>query len=409
MKKKILEQVNEVYSRENPSTYIKNFLDNKSINRYIENRKNFYLKLKLPPKSFKDCEVLDLGSGAGQNTIALSQMGAKCTLVDYDKASCLKSRRLFKKFSKNKFSIINKDIFKFKSKKKFDVVINNGVAHHTQNATKILDIACSFVKKKGFIIYGIANETGMFQRNLMRYILFKITKNEKEIIEKSKVLFKESLNRSIKFSGRTAKEIIADTFINPKFGAVKIKNVFNVFKKHKISNYSTYPELKDIKEFISTEETQFKLKNTKKQFYTLKKDRNKSLYLHDFQSMSLSTNKFPQKKNLRNLELIDKIREQVCLVINDKNRDDFNVNLKSYKRLMQKYLLKISKVKAIDVLDNEHEKDFFMEVVKLLDILKSHKNTNIIYNKLKKFLPKTEKLFKGYNGVGMNYYVGYKD
>ena len=27
----------------------------------------------------------------------------------------------------------------------------------------------------------------------------------------------------------------------------------------------------------------------------------------------------------------------------------------------------------------KHEKDFFMEVVKLLDILKSHKNTNIIY------------------------------
>ena len=407
MKKKIVDKVNEVYAVENPSTYIKTFLNNKSVKKFTENRKDLYLELKLSPKIFKDSDVLDLGAGAGQNTIAISQMGAKCTLIEYDKASCLKSNKLFKKFSKNKYTIINKDIFKFKSKKKFDIVVNNGVSHHTQNSSQVLNIACSLVKKNGFIVYGVATETGMFQRNLMRYILFKITKNEKEIIEKSKILFKESLNRSVKFSGRTIEEVIADTFINPKFAPVKVKTIFKIFKKHKISNYSTYPLIKNIAQFIATEETQLKLTNNKKQF-NQKNDVKDALFLHDFQSMSLSDNKFSQKENLRDLELIDNIREKVCSLINDKNRDNLDVNLQDYEKLMNKYLLKISKVKTINILDKKHEKEFFIEIIKLLNILKLKTNNEIIYNKLKRFLPKTKKLFKGYNGVGMNYYVGYK-
>ncbi len=299
---KVLDQVNKVYSKSNPSTYLKNFLKNSQIKKYVDNRKNFYLKLKLTNKSFKDSTVLDLGSGMGQNTIPLSYMGANCTLVEYDKKSFLASKKLFKKFSKKKFKIINKDIFKFKTKEKFDFVISNGVAHHTQNAYKILNRACSFVKKEGFIIIGIANQAGMFQRNLMRYILFTLSSNEKEIEKNAKILFKESLIRSKKFSGRSFSEIISDTFVNPKIAAINTYKIFEMFKKHKIASYSNYPEIKSLRNLLETNETQFKLISKNKQFYN-HIDFKKDFFIQDLQSMSLNNNPNNVKINKHFIEI----------------------------------------------------------------------------------------------------------
>ena len=54
----------------------------------------------------------------------------------------------FSKFN-NKFQIYNKDLFKFKSKKKFDFVVSNGVAHHTHDIKKNIEIAINFLKKGG--------------------------------------------------------------------------------------------------------------------------------------------------------------------------------------------------------------------------------------------------------------------
>ncbi|MDA9134156.1 class I SAM-dependent methyltransferase, partial [Candidatus Pelagibacter ubique] len=283
----VVHQVNKIYSKSNPSTYLKNFLNKKNVETFAKNRIDFFLKLKLTPKLFKDSDLLDLGCGTGQNSIAFSIMEANCTLIDYDKESCDRANLVFKKFSKNKFKIIKSDIFKYKDNKKYDFVVSNGVAHHTKSSSKILNIACSKVKKNGFIIYGIANQSGMFQRNLMRLILFSISKNNNDIMHFAKVLFKDSIDRSIKFSGRSAEEIISDTFLNPKFSAVKPLSILNTFNKYSIDLYSSFPDFKDIETFINTEHMQFKLTNNKS-----KKIFNKdSIHLHDFQSLSLNKNK----------------------------------------------------------------------------------------------------------------------
>ena len=112
--KKTLHAVNEVYSRENPSTY---FRKHSAFKTHTDNIEKFLLKLKLPAKIFKNSSLLDLGSGSGQLAIAYSKMGAKCVLVEYDKKSFLNSSKLFKKFAKNKYKLVNQDLFKFRTKK----------------------------------------------------------------------------------------------------------------------------------------------------------------------------------------------------------------------------------------------------------------------------------------------------
>ena len=167
-----LKKLDNVYSNQNPSFFIKNLNKKIKIKKLINNRKDFLLKLKLTERNFHNIELLDLGCGSGQNTIVFDSLGANCTMVEYNKNSYLNARKLFRLYSKNKFKIINKDLFKFRTKKKFDIVVSNGVAHHTFDVKKNIDLACKYVKKGGFLILGVCTPEGWFQRNLQRAILF---------------------------------------------------------------------------------------------------------------------------------------------------------------------------------------------------------------------------------------------
>tara|TARA_B100000795_G_scaffold263660_1_gene243122 strand:- start:1720 stop:2088 length:369 start_codon:yes stop_codon:yes gene_type:complete len=116
-KNNILLSVNKVYKEQIPSSYF-SLPNKKNINQIVYNKKKFLIKkLKLLPKIFENSDLLDLGCGSGQNTINYDWAGAKCTLVDYDKHSTVMARNLFTKHAKNNFKVINKDLFKFKSKK----------------------------------------------------------------------------------------------------------------------------------------------------------------------------------------------------------------------------------------------------------------------------------------------------
>ena len=151
MKNTVLKNLNNVYKRENPSTYITNL---SKIKNFVENRKNFLRDLKLPSQIFKDSSMIDFGCGSGQNSIVYDWLGSNCTLLEYDKESIANTTSLFKKFAKNKYKIIRTDLFNFKLKKKYDFVISNGVIHHTKDPLQNIKICCKTVKKNGFLILG---------------------------------------------------------------------------------------------------------------------------------------------------------------------------------------------------------------------------------------------------------------
>ena len=224
----ITQKVNEVYNKHNPSLYLNNL---SQVDKFIKDRINLLTALKLPERIFQNSTLIDYGSGTGLNTLVYDYLGAKCTLVEYDKKSYQYSKDLFKKFSKNKHQIYNKDIFSFRTNKKYDFVISNGVAHHTKNPILNLKICLKSLKNKGFFILGIGETNGFFMRNLQRLILYSLSNDQvlyslsndqEEIIQFAKILFKDHLKRSKKFSGRTSNEIIADTYLNPKINTLSL-------------------------------------------------------------------------------------------------------------------------------------------------------------------------------------------
>ena len=69
---------------------------------------------------------------------------------------------------------------------------------------------------------------------------------------------------------------------------------------------------------------------------------------------------------------------------------------------------KISNLEKISILDKKHNKRFFREAINIIKIINQKNDNKKKFFKLKRYISETRYIFKGYNGVGMNYYVGYK-
>ena len=164
--------------------------------------------------------------------------------VELNPLAIKKCKSYFKKFSKSKkYKIYNKSIFTFRSKKKYDFVSSIGVIHHT-DYKKAFNIKSSFLKKNGFMMLGIGNAAGMFQRNLQRYIIYYLSNNnEKKMYKLTKYLFPQFLRRAQKYGRRTLDSIIYDNFINPKDNHPTTKELLNLARKNKLSLYSSWPPI----------------------------------------------------------------------------------------------------------------------------------------------------------------------
>ena len=401
--KDVTQKVNKIYSKDNPSLYLKNL---SQIDKFIKNRINLLMALKLPKRIFNNSSLIDYGSGTGLNSLVYSFLGANCTLVEYDKKSYQFSKDVFKKFSKNKYQIYNKDIFSFKTDKKYDFVISNGVAHHTKNPFLNLKICLKSLKKNGFFILGIGETNGFFQRNLQRHILYLLSNNQEEIIEYAKILFKEHLNKSKKFSGRTINEIIADTYLNPKINTLNIKQIIEFFKKNNLDLYSFYGTIKSLSNLLESDTDQFRLKSLNKKFKKKFKSQ-MNLNLNDLESFSLSNNFYEKSQSLTysKINLLNTNLNKITSSINDIN---FNKKKKLDSNLINSTYKNIANFNKVDLLNKKHNLKFLNELKSLVKILNSSIKKEKKLLKIKKYLSNCKVLLKGFNGTGMNYFVGYK-
>jgi len=392
-----LKELDKIYSIQNPSFFI-NDLKKKKIDKLINNRINFLLKLKLTKKNFQNVDLLDLGCGSGQNTIVFDYLGARCTMVEFNKNSYNNARMLFKLYSKKKFKIINKDLFKFKTRKKFDIVVSNGVAHHTYNVKKNIELACQYVKKNGFLILGVCTPEGWFQRNLQRAILFEVSSSTDEIIKNAKKLFPQHLSESKKYGLRTVDEVIFDTYVNPKINCISFRDIKKIFYKNKISNFTSLNYDKNIYDFINPNYEQQKqsvIKDVSSKDYNLSP-------IHEF---SIANYSFKKKKLLKSYEQISESLNKVVAEVN-------NIDTKTKLNFSTKNLLnlanKINYGLKIDLIDTSYVLNFIKEINKIYKILSSKASKNIKFIRIQKTLRANKNLFNGTCGVGMNYFVGYK-
>jgi len=238
------QKVLEVYTKVNPSY------------RPIEDDKELYLKilksreqlffrhLKLPKKLFQNSNLLSLGCGTGEYEAIYAQWGAKLSCVEMNPISVSRTKKLFEAFNitdqLEQISCIS--YFDFESDQTYDMVVTDGSVVHTDDPIGAITKFTRYVDSEGFLIFSFAELSGMFQRNIQRYILYCLSDgDESKIVEYSKLLFKEHLDRSVAIGKRTEKSIIYDTYVNPKIKTPSLLDIFGIMDEIGFELYSMYP------------------------------------------------------------------------------------------------------------------------------------------------------------------------
>ena len=396
IEKKVLENY-KIYS---PS---KIPLEKKNSKKYFLRREKLFLDcLKLPKKIFLGANLLDLGCGTGEADLLYAKWGAKLNLVEINPKSVKQLRKYFSYFglTKSIAKIENKSLFDYNSKKKFDIIVSEGVLHHTQNVEKGFKKLSTNLKSGGFCVLQVAFDSSQLQRNLQRFILDYLVGNQysnKLIEEISEILFSETINRANKIGGRSKKQIIYDAYTNPKHKGVNLPNLLNIFKKNNINYYSSYPSIEPenlINGLHALLPSEHVLQNPnitafQSLFFLLASYNDEKLiknYSKDLVSLEKKWKKLLKETTLSDYEYGSKINPT-------KISNYFNV-------FAHKSLKLLSKRNSI----NEKKLITFANELKILmDILKT-KDIKKIKNKINNF----KILFRGYNGVPSNYIVGYK-
>ena len=144
-------------------------------------------------------------------------------------------------------SFINANIFDdlFKSNK-FDLIICNGVLHHTETPKEGFDLLCNYLKPGGIVIVGLYNRYGRLQTYLRKFI-YKFINKRFALFLDPYLKKNSSISRSKKLSWEK------DQYDHPLESAHTYDEVLKWFKTNKIEFLNYLPnELLDQNENIFT-------------------------------------------------------------------------------------------------------------------------------------------------------------
>jgi len=111
-----------------------------------------YLPKSMPEKTY-DC--IELGSTPGNNLLYFARtFGYSVTGLDY--AGVEKTKQFLNKYSVP-CTLIDQDMFKWHSEKKYDVVFSTGVVEHFDPIDTVFDIHKNACKEGGYVIICIPN------------------------------------------------------------------------------------------------------------------------------------------------------------------------------------------------------------------------------------------------------------
>ena len=146
-----------------------------------QQRKKFFFNLGLTINNFKDREALEVCAGTGYNAIFMLKTFKlkKITCLDNNPASIKSIKKNLIKIKNKK--IINKNLYQFKSKKKFDFVIMENALDNFKNQKNIIKKLTSLTKKNGNILLTIGDNVGILSTKL-RYILSLILVEQNKLI-----------------------------------------------------------------------------------------------------------------------------------------------------------------------------------------------------------------------------------
>jgi SAM-dependent methyltransferase len=367
----------KLYKKNNPS--LPSNL-NKLINIYKDSFEN---KLAFPLRFFKNLSVGDFACGTGEYAMIAAKNGAKVEGYDFNSQSIEFAKKNARKLKINNCQFHTKEFFKIK--KKYDFVICTAALHHLPDPYKGLKFLKSRVKKGGFLFVSFGLDSSNMIHNLMKLIVRNWGTGREEIIKASKFLFKDHIDRCVKFGLRKEDNVIADQFINNQHFYLDLKKVNNIMDKG-FSLHSSWPPkylpLGDSLQRSSTSVINDSIIAPSELIWSSKT-------FDDIKRIL----KFKKEYNYTSFKKLKKI-------LNNNSKKPINEIL----RKNNIYKLQKSFVSNADFsFDlNTHVNKFYQEIWSLFNFFK---NTKRSLKETKKHINNKKYIFKGTNGLGLNFFI----
>ena len=116
---------------------------------------------KLDKELPMESKILEAGCGTGQMSLYLSRYNRKIYAIDISKGSLIEAEKFRKKNDIKNVYFQRMNIFNLCFKSNFfDIIISNGVLHHTHNPELAFKQLVQVLKKDGLIIIGLYHKYG---------------------------------------------------------------------------------------------------------------------------------------------------------------------------------------------------------------------------------------------------------
>ena len=126
--------------------------------KYIKENIVADLKIKNKQKPFNDLSILDIGCGGGLLSEPMARLGAKVVGIDASEQNIKVAKHHLKK-SKLNIKYLNTSPEKFKTNRKFDLILNMEIVEHVDDINLFIEQSSKFLKKSGFMFIATLNQT----------------------------------------------------------------------------------------------------------------------------------------------------------------------------------------------------------------------------------------------------------
>ena len=176
--------------------------------------------------------VLEAGCGTGQLSIALSRYGRKIHSIDLSKGSLIEANNFIKKNEIKNVQVYRMNIFNLCFPKNyFDIIISNGVLHHTHNPQLAFNNLSECLKPNGIVVIGLYHKYGRIVQNI-RQFLIKIFGEKIKHIDRR---FSENLSDKKKYAW------FKDQYNNPHETKHSYNEVIDWFNQNNIEFVNSIP------------------------------------------------------------------------------------------------------------------------------------------------------------------------
>lgn len=202
--------------------------------------KSIFIK-KLDDEIPYHSNVLEAGCGTGQLSILLSRYNRKIHSIDLSKGSLIEAKKFIDRTNIKNVNFYRMNIFKLCFPKNyFDIIISNGVLHHTHNAKHAFSILTEHLKPNGMIVIGLYHKYGRIIQNIRQFLIKRFGEKIKFIDKR----FSENLSEKKKYAW------FKDQYYNPFETKHTYNEVLNWFNENNIEYINSIPFTFDLNDEI---------------------------------------------------------------------------------------------------------------------------------------------------------------